>query len=184
MSRLSRLSRTTRTDRLQGAAPFAVALVAVLAASPALAADDLNLMPDPVITGILLVAFVALIFPLNSMIFQPLFRVMDERDEKIAGSRERAGQVEEQATEALGRYEEAILAAREEAVAVHHQQIESARAELLTTTKAAKEEANRELERAREELDGSLTAARDGLRSEVNELAQAAAERVLGRSLS
>jgi F-type H+-transporting ATPase subunit b len=156
----------------------------LLAAVPARASDQLELTPDPVITGILLVAFALIIAPLNSLIFRPLLRVMDERTERIAGARNRAGQVEVQADEALARYEDSIRTAHEGAVLDRRQQIESARAELLQTTRAAKAEAERELERAREELQASIGSARDGLRESASELAQTAAESVLGRSLS
>lgn len=155
-----------------------------LGASPAHAADQLELTPDVVVTGILLVAFVALVFPLNSLIFQPLLRVMDEREERIDGARIRAGQIQEQAAEALERYEVSVVGAREEALGHRRQLLDAARAELLQTTRVAKDEAERELERAREELQASIGSARESLRAGAEDLAKVSAERVLGRSIS
>lgn len=170
----------------KAAARFVVpsALLVCLVAAPAHASDSLELMPDFVVTGILLVAFILLIGPLNALIFRPLLKVMDAREDRIAGARARAGHVEGQASETLERYEEAILGAREEAVTHRRQQLGAARADLLQTTRSAKEEAERELSQAREELDASIGDARESLRASAQELAKISAERVLGRSLS
>ena len=160
------------------------ALVSALAALPAQAADSLELMPDPIVTGILLISFIIIIFPLNSLIFQPLIRVMEERDEKIAGARKRAEQVQEQAQEALDRYEESIRDAHEESTAERRRRLDVARGEMHAVTSTAKDEAGRDITRAREELGASLGEARETLRGSAQELATLAAERILGRSLS
>jgi F-type H+-transporting ATPase subunit b len=160
-----------------------VALVSLAAALPAQAADQLNLTPDPWVTGALLIVFVAIIFPLDALIFQPLLRVMDEREERIDGARRRAASVEGQAQEALDRYEESIRTAHDEAAAERRRQLEVARGELQSVTRSAKDEAERDVARARDELEGSLGEARDTLRASADELASLAAERILGRSL-
>jgi F-type H+-transporting ATPase subunit b len=158
--------------------------VSALAALPAQASDTLELMPDPIVTGILLIAFIIIIFPLNSLIFQPLIRVMEEREEKIGGARTRAEQVQQQAQEALDRYEESIRTAHEEATAERRRKLDVARSEMQAVTAKAKEEATADISRAREELGASLGEARDTLRGSAEELATLAAERILGRSLS
>jgi F-type H+-transporting ATPase subunit b len=158
--------------------------VFALAALPAQASDSLELMPDPVVTGVLLIAFIAIIFPLNNLIFQPLIRVMEEREERIGGARSRAEQVQQQAQEALDRYEESIRGAYDEATGERRRKLDVARGELQAVTNQAKEEASRDLARAREELGASLGEARETLRGGSEELATLAAERILGRSLS
>lgn len=160
----------------------AIAILAI--AAPAHASEELELMPDPWITVILLVAFVAIVFPLNALIFRPLFQVIDEREDKIDGSRRRAARVEVQAQAALARYQEAVREAREESMLERRAQLETARADLLATTRRAKEEAERELEHAREGLEASLGEARATLRAGSEEIARLGAERILGRSLS
>jgi F-type H+-transporting ATPase subunit b len=161
-----------------------IAAASLVVALPAAAAGDLELMPDGWITVILLVAFVAIVFPLNALIFRPLLQVMDEREDKIAGARRRAAHVEAEATDALARYEDALRGAREESMLERRAQLEAARSDLLTTTRRAKAEAAQELENAREELDASLRDARETLRGGSEALARLAAERILGRSLS
>jgi F0F1-type ATP synthase membrane subunit b/b' len=89
-----------------------------------------------------------------------------------------------QAQAALARYQEAVREAREESMLERRAQLETARADLLATTRRAKEEAERELEHAREGLEASLGEARATLRAGSEEIARLGAERILGRSLS
>ena len=44
-----------------------------------------------------MVLFAALIVPVNRLLFQPIFRVLDERDASIAGTRARAERLEHEA---------------------------------------------------------------------------------------
>ena len=178
-----RAARPLHARSVATVAALAWSVAVSVVASPAQASDQLELTPDFVVTGILLVSFILLIFPLNSLIFKPLLRVMDDRESKISGTRSRAADVQGQAEGALDRYQSAVREAREAAVLERRRHVEAARAELLQTTRAAKDEAEAEIERAREELQSGIAGARDGLRQSVEELAHLSAERVLGRSL-
>lgn len=163
---------------------FPAWVAGMLVALPAHASEGLVLMPDLFVTGVLLVAFVVIIFPLNRLIFQPLQRVMDEREDRIDGARRRADSVEQQAEEALARYEESIRTAYDDATAERRRQIVAAREELARVTGQAKTEAEQEAARARESLSASVSQARDSLREGAAELANLAAERILGRGLN
>ncbi len=65
----------------------------VLFAGTAAASDGgLVLLPD--LTGklpILIVLFVLLVYPVNAILFKPIFQVLDAREEKTTGTRKRAG---------------------------------------------------------------------------------------------
>jgi F-type H+-transporting ATPase subunit b len=159
-------------------------VVGMLAALPANAAEGLVLMPDLETLPVLLVAFVVVTLVLDPLIFRPLMKVMDEREERIDGARRRADQVQQQAEEALSRYQEAILGAHDDATAERRRRMGIAREGLVRLTNQAKEEAEREVARAREELSASLDEARDSLRQAADGLAILAAERILGRSLA
>ena len=156
----------------------------VLAALPAQASDKLTLEPDLLVTSVLLVSFILLISPLNRLIFQPLLKVMEERDQQIVGARARADHVQTQAQEALERYEDSIRTAHEAATVERRRVLDVAREELQAITRGAKSEADRELGRARDDLEGAVVEARESLRGSAEELASLAAERILGRSLS
>ena len=164
---------------------FLAVVAWMLAALPAHAAEQLELAPDFVVTvPVLIIFFVMVTLIVNPLIFQPLMKVMDEREERIDGARRRADQVQQQAEEALGRYEESIRAAHDEATGERRRRLDAAREELVRLTNLAKEEAQREVTRAREELSASADEARNGLREAAGALATLAAERILGRSLT
>ena len=155
-----------------------------LIAQPAFASDNLVLVPDPEILAVMLVGFVLLIFPLNELIFKPIFRSLDEREARIDGARRRSGQLQQDADTALDRYESAIREARGESEQARQNQLAMAREEQVTLTAQARSEAEGELEAARGELGRSLADAQASLRASAEDLANAAAEQVLGRALS
>ena len=76
------------------AAGLALSVMSGLMAQPALASDKLVLVPEPVILSTMIVAFVLLIFPLNQLIFKPIFRSLDERASRIDGARNRSSQLQ------------------------------------------------------------------------------------------
>lgn len=171
-------------------------------AAPAFASDQLVLIPDFELLGafdglggyesdgrlgmlwVMLIGFVVLIFPLNSLMFQPIFRALDERAERIQGARNRSEQLQADADGVLERYETAIREARSHSESERQTALASAREEQAVLTTQARGDAEQELERARGELNRSLDEARETLRASADDLATAAAEQILGRSLS
>ena len=144
---------------------------------------SLEIFPDPKLLACLVVLFLLLVVPLNQLIFKPLFRVLDERDERITGTRQRAERIFREADATLARYEKAVQETREEAEGERRAQLDRARGEMLERMGGARAEAKREVERARGELASTLDAARGTLRTESRALAREAAARVLGRAV-
>jgi F-type H+-transporting ATPase subunit b len=164
--------------------PLALAWLTLLAAPAARAASEgLVLAPDlPILIG-LIVFFLVLVVPLNRLLFQPVFRVLDEREQKIAGTRARAAQLEREAQESLDRYEASVRAAREESEQARRALLERARADALGATGEARAQVEREIEAARADINRALESARGSLRGQAQDLASQAASRVLGRAL-
>ncbi|MEM7409920.1 MAG: ATP synthase F0 subunit B [Myxococcota bacterium] len=131
----------------------------------------------------LLLLFVLLIFPVNAFVFQPLLRVLDEREERIAGTKTRAEQLEAQTREVLTRYERTIAETRETTEQKRRGALEEVRDEAQRETAAARSDAEQQIERARSEVASALEGARSGLRAQAEELARQAASQVLGRAL-
>jgi len=180
-----------------------LALGAGLALAPRLAqaSESLELIPDYALFGlirlgliddesgigalwIMLIAFAVLVIPLNALIFQPIFRALDARAERIQGARQRSEHLQREADSILERYEAAVREARGEAEAARQVEIGRAREEQNALTSQAKHESERQIENARAELASSLESARATLRAGAEDLARAAAEQVLGRALS
>ena len=62
-----------------------IALMILLASTPAHAAADLVLIPSLPVLVSLLVLFVILIVPLNVLIFKPILDVLEERERRTSG---------------------------------------------------------------------------------------------------
>ncbi|MCA9503617.1 MAG: ATP synthase F0 subunit B [Spirochaetaceae bacterium] len=181
--------------RSRSLAAASLIAAAALVAQPTQASENLVLIPDANLFGlfglgeglgalwIMLIGFVVLIFPLNQLIFKPIFAALDARAARIQGARERSAQLERDADAVLDRYETAIREARSESEAARQHQLGRAREEQIALTTQARSEAEREIERARNDLGRSLEDARATLRASAEDLARAAAERVLGRAL-
>ena len=124
-----RRARDIAWRRCSALAPAAlVAGAALLSADTALASEDgLVLTPDLPMLLTLMALFIALIFPVNALLFRPIFAALDAREEKIAGTRARAEKLAAQAEEVLQRYQGAVREARESA--------EQERRNRLTTVK-------------------------------------------------
>jgi len=162
----------------------ALAALALLAAAPAQASEGgLTIFPDGRIL-VLIVFFALLIPPVQRLLLAPLLRILDEREARIAGTRERAARVAAEADQVLERYEAAVREARAEAELARRRALAASREEQLRTTAQARAEAEAELGHARQQVDQALATARAGLRARVEPLAREAAARALGRSLS
>ena len=148
------------------------------------ASDGLNIIPDWPILGILMLLFVALIFPLNKILFQPLLKAIEEREARIDGARTRAAKLDEEARSIVDNYEATVRTAREEANQERKNLLEGARQERTTQLDQERQQAEQQLEQARSAIDESLEQARSNMRGEAEALAAAAAENILGRSLS
>lgn len=176
----------------------AVLACALLLPAAALASEgSLQLIPDMPLEGLadalgapygfrlvnLILLFVLLVAPVNRLVFQPLFRVLDARDEKISGTRARAQKLERDAEAILQRYETSVRETREEAERERRGLLEQVRAESQRTTAEVRAEAEGMLGRARTDVAAALDEARASLRGEAQALARQAASQVLGRAL-
>lgn len=171
-----------RGSRVLAAAGLAAGLVL---AAPALAAGgSIVLQPELGKLLALIALFALLVFPVNSLLFKPIFAALDARDQKIAGTRERAAKLAAEADELLTRYEGQVRQAREEAEHERRETLSQARSASLAEATAARGAAEGEIENARREISAEFEQARTGLRREAEQLAREAAGRVLGRPLS
>ena len=171
--------------RRRAPAPMALGLLVGLGAAPARAAEGgLVLVPDPRILVLLVAVFVGLRYILHPLLVEPLTRVLEEREARIEGARDRAARIGGEAEELHGRYREALQRTRAEIEADRRRALAEARSQQQRVTQEARAEAERETVRARQEVEAALAEARGGLRGAAEVLAREAAERILGRSLS
>lgn len=158
-------------------------LVCFFAQAAWAAGSSLQLVPDPTLLVGLLVFFLLLVVPVNALLFRPLLQVLDERSDRIEGTRERASRLDAESLELRSRLDDALREARDSAERDRRERIEEARSDFQTRTGQARSEAEQRIEASRAELASSLGQARSQLSEQARELAQEAAACVLGRSL-
>ena len=167
---------------------FAVALSLVsliLAENAAASEGKLVLLPEfTTLLPLMIFLFIALIIPVNTLLFKPIFRVLEDREEKIDGTLKRAERLSVEAEDTLSSYNTAIREVRDEVETERKRSFSEARDRGTEKTDEARNAAEREIDRARNEVQSVLEEARATLRTQAEDLAGQAAERVLGRPLS
>jgi F-type H+-transporting ATPase subunit b len=161
-------------------------VAAAFAATPAAASGGgLEIFPQWTTTlPLLVVLFVILIVPANALLWQPLLRVLDQRRERIAGTRARAEKIANEAENVLASYQSSVERARIAAESDRAKVLESARSEQSQLTHDARKSAETEVAAARAAVDAALGRARADLQAAARDLGREAAARVLGRQLS
>ena len=119
---------------------------------------------------------------LNTLIFKPILRVIDQRAASVRGARELAESASQKAREALAEYDRRLHAARTEVYGqmddMRRTSLEK-RTELLAVTRTALEQ---ELAAATTRVRQESEAARASLDRDSSSLADAIVARVLGRA--
>ena len=121
---------------------------------------------------------------LDRLLFKPILRVINQREEAIRSARELAERSATEARAAAAEFEQKTSAARAD---IYRQMDEMRRAaqaepaEILTRTRA---EAEAEIAAAAATLDRDAAEARRRLEADAEALGAAAAERILGRKAS
>jgi len=157
----------------------------ILAENAAASEGQLVLLPEfTTLLPLMILLFLALIIPVNTLLFKPIFRVLEAREEKIVGTLKRAERLGVEAEDTLSRYNSAIREVREEVEAHRKRSSSEARDRSTEKTTEARRAAESEIEAARHEVQNILEQSRAALRTQAEELAGQAAERVLGRPLS
>lgn len=140
-------------------------------------------MLTPDITTLWVVGFLLLCtFLLNTLVFQPILRIIDERANAVRGARELADSAAQKATAASAEYDQKLNAARAEVYRQMDDMRKAAlekRAALLASTRATVE---KELAAATASVQQESQEARAALDRDASNLAGAIVSRVLGRA--
>jgi F-type H+-transporting ATPase subunit b len=165
-------------------------LYAVLPPGLAVAAEAAAKHEEPGIINlnvtllIQVVNFLILIALLSRFLFKPLTRFLAERAKGIEQALAEAKLAREAAGKAQEEYRAQILATQREAAALREQTQREVEAERQRLLKASQEEAQRMVADAKAQIEAETKRARATLREEVVGLSLAAAERLLGRTMS
>jgi F-type H+-transporting ATPase subunit b len=130
------------------------------------------------------VNFLILIALLSKFLFSPLKKFLADRAAGIERALAEAKVAREAAAKSQEEYRAQVLATQREAAAMREQAQREVEAERQRLLKASRDEAQRLVDEARAAIEVETKRARATLREEVVSLSLAAAERLLGRSMT
>jgi len=147
----------------------------LLLASVAHASGSMSLLPDPVLTGLQALPFLASLAVLHYVLFKPMLAYLQGRDQVTVGANEEAARLEREADARLEEYETRLAQAksemqvyaaenrhaaakeREAAIAVARAETEAVKAEAIASLQAEVELASRELDSLGRALGEDIT---------------------------
>ena len=157
--------------------------VAVAVPARAAAGADLELVPDGELLLVHLAVLLALIYPIQRLLLNPLVRVLEERERRTEGATAEAVELEAQAVGMQGELEERLHRARANAQARRNSLMADAAREEGRLLEQARHEGSRMLEAVRDAVADELGTARRTLEADARALAREAAAKLLGRAL-
>ncbi len=129
------------------------------------------------------VVFVLLVIVLKRFAWKPILQALTEREEKIRGALEQADKARAEAAELLKQNEKNMARAEEEYQKMMREAKSLGEKMREDIVNKARLQGQLELQRASEEIQRNLEAAKHQLRSEVADLAIKAAEKILDETL-
>ncbi len=130
-----------------------------------------------------MVIFIALVLTLNKILYQPVFRLMDERKRLIDGNLEEARKLNQEAEKLLEDYERKLVEARQQAVKIVNEAKAKAQEEQKEALAQVRKEFEETFAQLRDRLEKEKEEARKKLRQTVGVLAVLISEKILGRRL-
>ena len=128
--------------------------------------------------------FFVLLFILNKVLYRPLLKVMDQRREKIEGSKARAREVESEVDEKMQRYQQQLTGAKADAALERADLRKAGHQQEAVITSEAQEKAVTRIKGIREQVGKEAAEAGQTLNNEAKALAGQIAAKVLGRELA
>lgn len=130
-----------------------------------------------------LVNFLVLLVALNIILFKPVRRIMQERQQEIGGAFTEAKTSQDRVQSLMERYNALLAESKQKAAATYngiYQQGLDAQRDLVS---AERSRASELLDKARTEILAASNAARTDLRKEAERLSQDIASKLLGRAV-
>lgn len=143
----------------------------------------MNIVPDWVLVALQTLPFLVTFFVLRSLLFKPLLAYLDERREAIDGARVEAERLRVRLAEARALWEQRLAEARAEGALHRASIVAEANAQRQALVDGARGEAERLVGAALEDLGRARAEASARIEADAVQLADALAERILGRPL-
>jgi len=128
-----------------------------------------------------MVNFLVLMFVLNKILYKPILRILDERDEKIVGGQEKIKQVEEKSQRMFTEYTDRIYEGRVAALEAKNSARKDAEVQANEIIVEARKKAEEMIAQVRLEMAQEVGKAKKDIETELGSMATSIAGRVLGR---
>ena len=159
-------------------------LALLLIVPAAHAATGMSLTPDPTLILIQLVPFLATLAMLNVLLFKPMLAYLEDRHQATVGAKEQAASLVQSAERAAQEVENRLNTARGELAEVRATRRKAALADRDERIAQARKENDRRLHDAVEVISGEAELASQELERLSRMIANDAASKVLGRTIS
>jgi len=127
------------------------------------------------------VNFLIFMVLINKFLFQPLLRLMEEREKELDGIYSEAEALKVKAEQLLKEVEETLAKAKEEAKKIIDAAVKEAREEKERIISQAQEEASVKVEKAKEEIWQAFESEKAKLEAEAEKLAEEIIRKILGK---
>jgi len=130
-----------------------------------------------------MVSFIVLVILMNKILFSPILKIMQERNDKLNNTLQEAESLSSRAEELLEEYNKKMLKAKQQALQV----VNDARANALEDQRKAiakaKEEAEKKLDELKKRIEVESKTASENLERFAQALSILIAEKILGRAI-
>lgn len=130
-----------------------------------------------------LLNFIVLLFALNIILFKPVRRIMEEREQNISSAFAEAKTAQERVHALLERYNTSLAEAKQKAAAVYNALYQEGLDMQRDMISAERAKAGDLLDKAKAEIASAAEDARSDLRKEAERLAQEITAKMLGRAV-
>lgn len=155
----------------------------LILSTPAYAAGDMSLFPDPALVVLQTIPFLVAMAALHAIIFKPMIGYLQDRDAATAGARKEAAELQQQADVAQSEYDTKKADARKQVVELRAKARAEEKAKREQRLAVVRGECEAELAAARERIDGERELAAKELDRVAEALAGQISAKVLGREL-
>jgi F-type H+-transporting ATPase subunit b len=143
----------------------------------------MSIIPDPIAVLLNVVPFLIAIMGMYYIILKPMVAYLDERNEAIEGGKNEAAVIEERIVERTNDYDVQLAAARQQIAGLRSDRRAEAQDAYESVIADVRQETEGSIAKAIDEIQAARAGAEATLQQSADELANAVAERVLGREM-
>ena len=127
-----------------------------------------------------IISFLAFVFIMNKMLYEPVRKIVNERNNLINGNYQSANENNTKADELLKECDDKIAESKEDARGKYNEILADFKNQRSEIVKAAKDKSHEELEQAYSNLDNVSNEAKESLKWKMTDLANDIVEKILG----